>query len=159
MSAEFNNISFDLPKNQSNVIKVIGVGGGGSNAVNHMFKKGIDHKIIPFEGESLVATFDSNSQHPRTIYFEHIGNRGMREGDWKLVSLTKNIFPYHKEWELYNLKKDRSETINLALKYPEKVKELETKWNVWAERTNVLPLDGRGWNKRIADPTGVQKVE
>lgn len=41
MSAEFNNISFDLPKNQSNVIKVIGVGGGGSNAVNHMFKKGI----------------------------------------------------------------------------------------------------------------------
>ncbi len=118
-----------------------------------------DHKIIPFEGESLVATFDSNSQHPRTIYFEHIGNRGMREGDWKLVSLTKNIFPYHKEWELYNLKKDRSETINLALKYPEKVKELETKWNVWAERTNVLPLDGRGWNKRIANPTGVQKVE
>jgi len=41
MSSEFNNISFDLPKNQSNVIKVIGVGGGGSNAVNHMFKKGI----------------------------------------------------------------------------------------------------------------------
>ncbi|MCD6542984.1 MAG: cell division protein FtsZ [Flavobacteriaceae bacterium] len=41
MNADFNNISFDLPKNQSNVIKVIGVGGGGSNAVNHMFKKGI----------------------------------------------------------------------------------------------------------------------
>ncbi len=41
MSIDFNNISFDLPKNQSNVIKVIGVGGGGSNAVNHMFSKGI----------------------------------------------------------------------------------------------------------------------
>ncbi len=41
MSIEFSNISFDLPKNQSNVIKVIGVGGGGSNAVNHMFTKGI----------------------------------------------------------------------------------------------------------------------
>ncbi len=40
-SIDFNNISFDLPKNQSNVIKVIGVGGGGSNAVNHMFSKGI----------------------------------------------------------------------------------------------------------------------
>ena len=118
-----------------------------------------DHKIIPFEGESLVATFDSNSQHPRTIYFEHIGNRGMREGDWKLVSLTKNKFPYHNEWELYNLKKDRSETINLASKYPEKVEKLETKWNAWAERTNVLPLDGRGWNKRISDPAGVQKTE
>ena len=41
MSTEFENLAFDLPKNQSNVIKVIGVGGGGSNAVNHMFKKGI----------------------------------------------------------------------------------------------------------------------
>jgi len=41
MSTEFENISFDLPKNQSNVIKVIGVGGGGSNAVNHMYQRGI----------------------------------------------------------------------------------------------------------------------
>jgi len=42
MNSEFSNISFDLPKNQSNVIKVIGVGGGGSNAINHMFEKGIE---------------------------------------------------------------------------------------------------------------------
>jgi len=41
MSTEFENLSFDLPKNQSNVIKVIGVGGGGSNAVNHMCQRGI----------------------------------------------------------------------------------------------------------------------
>ena len=41
-STEFDNISFDLPKNQSNVIKVIGVGGGGSNAINHMFQAGIN---------------------------------------------------------------------------------------------------------------------
>jgi len=41
-SSDFSNISFDLPKNQSNVIKVIGVGGGGSNAVNHMYSQGID---------------------------------------------------------------------------------------------------------------------
>lgn len=41
-SSEFDNISFDLPKNQSNVIKVIGVGGGGSNAINHMFQAGIN---------------------------------------------------------------------------------------------------------------------
>jgi len=40
-NSEFDNIAFDLPKHQSNVIKVIGVGGGGSNAVNQMFKKGI----------------------------------------------------------------------------------------------------------------------
>jgi cell division protein FtsZ len=34
-------IHFDLPKEQSSIIKVIGVGGGGSNAVNHMFNRGI----------------------------------------------------------------------------------------------------------------------
>jgi cell division protein FtsZ len=42
MNTDFSNISFDLPKNQSNVIKVIGVGGGGSNAVNHMYSQGIN---------------------------------------------------------------------------------------------------------------------
>ena len=41
-NTEFESISFDLPKNQSNVIKVIGVGGGGSNAINHMFQAGIN---------------------------------------------------------------------------------------------------------------------
>ncbi|MEM9648991.1 MAG: cell division protein FtsZ [Bacteroidota bacterium] len=41
-STEFDNISFDLPKNKSNVIKVIGVGGGGGNAINHMFQAGIN---------------------------------------------------------------------------------------------------------------------
>ncbi|MFP4468817.1 MAG: cell division protein FtsZ, partial [Bacteroidales bacterium] len=35
-------IKFDLPKNNSSIIKVIGVGGGGSNAVNHMFRQGIE---------------------------------------------------------------------------------------------------------------------
>ena len=35
------DINFDLPKNKSNVIKVIGVGGGGSNAINYMFQQGI----------------------------------------------------------------------------------------------------------------------
>ncbi len=34
-------MKFDLPKEQSSIIKVIGVGGGGSNAVNHMFRQGI----------------------------------------------------------------------------------------------------------------------
>ena len=35
-------IHFDLPKEQSSIIKVIGIGGGGSNAVNHMFSQNID---------------------------------------------------------------------------------------------------------------------
>ena len=37
-----DSFQFDMPKNQSNVIKVIGVGGGGSNAINHMFSQGIN---------------------------------------------------------------------------------------------------------------------
>ena len=50
------NITFDLPKNQSNVIKVIGVGGGGSNAINHMFQqgiKGVDFVICNTDAQAL----------------------------------------------------------------------------------------------------------
>ena len=53
---EFANIAFDLPKNQSNVIKVIGVGGGGSNAINHMFQqgiKGVDFVICNTDAQAL----------------------------------------------------------------------------------------------------------
>jgi cell division protein FtsZ len=64
-NTEFGSISFDLPKNQSNVIKVIGVGGGGSNAINHMFKQGI--KGVDF----IVCNTDSqaleNSAVPNKI--------------------------------------------------------------------------------------------
>jgi len=50
------NITFDLPKNQSNVIKVIGVGGGGSNAINYMFQqgiKGVDFVICNTDSQAL----------------------------------------------------------------------------------------------------------
>ncbi|MGS2725210.1 cell division protein FtsZ [Psychroserpens sp. BH13MA-6] len=53
---ELGNIAFDLPKNQSNVIKVIGVGGGGSNAINHMFLqgiKGVDFVICNTDAQAL----------------------------------------------------------------------------------------------------------
>ncbi|WP_346883038.1 cell division protein FtsZ [uncultured Algibacter sp.] len=54
---EFESIAFDLPKNQSNVIKVIGVGGGGSNAINHMFQqgiKGVDFYICNTDAQALT---------------------------------------------------------------------------------------------------------
>ena len=63
--SEFENISFDLPKNQSNVIKVIGVGGGGSNAINHMFNqgiKGVDFVICNTDAQAL-----ENSAVPNKI--------------------------------------------------------------------------------------------
>ena len=53
---DLGSIAFDLPKNQSNVIKVIGVGGGGSNAINHMFQqgiKGVDFVICNTDAQAL----------------------------------------------------------------------------------------------------------
>ncbi|CAL2083796.1 cell division protein FtsZ [Tenacibaculum sp. 190524A05c] len=65
MSAEFDNISFDMPKTQSNTIKVIGVGGGGSNAVNYMYNKqihGVDFVICNTDAQAL-----ENSPIPNKI--------------------------------------------------------------------------------------------
>ncbi len=62
---EFESIAFDLPKNQSNVIKVIGVGGGGSNAINHMFQqgiKGVDFYVCNTDAQAL-----QNSSVPNKI--------------------------------------------------------------------------------------------
>ena len=53
---DLGNIAFDLPKHQSNVIKVIGIGGGGSNAINHMFQqgiKGVDFVICNTDAQAL----------------------------------------------------------------------------------------------------------
>lgn len=53
---EAKGINFDLPKNRSNVIKVIGVGGGGSNAINYMFQqgiKGVDFVITNTDAQAL----------------------------------------------------------------------------------------------------------
>lgn len=64
-NSDFGSISFDLPKNQSNVIKVIGVGGGGSNAINHMFKqgiKGVDFIVCNTDAQAL-----QNSSVPNKI--------------------------------------------------------------------------------------------
>ena len=65
MSTEFDNILFDMPKSQSNTIKVIGVGGGGSNAVNHMYQqdiKGVDFVICNTDAQAL-----ENSSIPNKI--------------------------------------------------------------------------------------------
>lgn len=54
---DFNlNLEFDLPKNRSNVIKVMGVGGGGGNAVNYMYQKGIkdvDFVVVNTDSQDL----------------------------------------------------------------------------------------------------------
>lgn len=65
MNEEFNSIAFDMPKNKSNVIKVIGVGGGGSNAIKHMYQqgiKGVDFVICNTDSQAL-----ENSPVPNKI--------------------------------------------------------------------------------------------
>ena len=65
-NTDFDNISFDLPKNQSNVIKVIGVGGGGSNAINHMFNqgiKGVDFVICNTDAQALAKSATRTALH------------------------------------------------------------------------------------------------
>lgn len=52
-------LKFDLPKNQSSIIKVIGVGGGGSNAVTHMFRqgiKGVDFIICNTDAQAMESS-------------------------------------------------------------------------------------------------------
>jgi cell division protein FtsZ len=65
MGTEFDNIIFEMPKTKSNTIKVIGVGGGGSNAVNHMFQQhinGVDFVICNTDAQAL-----ENSSIPNKI--------------------------------------------------------------------------------------------
>ena len=63
LNPEINNLPFDLPKNQSNVIKVIGVGGGGSNAINYMHSKGIkgvDFVVCNTDSQALESSHVEN---------------------------------------------------------------------------------------------------
>ncbi|HAP58885.1 MAG TPA: cell division protein FtsZ, partial [Cytophagales bacterium] len=55
------NFEFDLPKHHQSIIKVIGVGGGGSNAVNHMFNQGI--KDVEF----VVCNTDAQALHTSPV--------------------------------------------------------------------------------------------
>jgi hypothetical protein len=58
------------------------------------------HNIYPMEGTSLLPAFEGKPLPERAIFWEHEGNRAMREGDWKLVAK----YPAGK-WELYNIVK------------------------------------------------------
>ncbi len=88
--------------------------------------------IQPAEGKSLVPAFTGAKPVPRELYWEHEGNRAMRDGDWKLVSK----FPG--DWELFDMKHDRTERNNLAAKFPDRTKMMVAKWQAWAKRANVV---------------------
>lgn len=80
--------------------------------------------IPPAPGRSLVPVFakDGAVSHDYLWWF-HSDNRAIRMGDWKLASKGVNG-----PWELYDLKHDRSETMDLAAQNPAKARELEQSW-------------------------------
>jgi len=92
-----------------------------------------DNKITPMEGRSLVPAFDNKKIDREAIYWEHEGNRAVRQGKWKLVSRHPG------KWELYDINADRTELNNLIEKNPDKVEELKAMYEAWAKRAGVQP--------------------
>ena len=98
-------------------------------------------KIVPTPGKSILPIVRGEEMPDRYIYAEHEGNRMVRKGDWKLVSANFR----GDEWELYNIKEDRTEQHNLIKEYPEMAKELEDAYFEWADHSDVLYFP-KVWN-------------
>ncbi len=91
--------------------------------------------IQAMEGVSLHPAFEGKPlNRPQPIFFEHEGNRAVRQGDWKLVAKGPAG-----AWELYDVKVDRTEMHNLATQQPAVVQTMVEQWEAWAHRTQVLP--------------------
>lgn len=86
-------------------------------------------------GRSLLPVLtsgDAESTKARQLWWAHEGNRAVRIGNWKLVAAKGD------SWELFNLADDRTETNNLAEKFPGKTKELEAAWTQTAKKIAQL---------------------
>jgi arylsulfatase len=102
------------------------------------------------QGVSLCPAFEGKTlDRKEPIFWEHEGNRAVRDGKWKLVAKD------NQPWELYDMETDRTEMNDLAAKYPEKVKEMADQWDAWAARSDVLPL---GTWKKEPDPRTQKRV-
>jgi len=87
------------------------------------------------EGQTLLPVFTKDSTQPRTLFWEHEGNRAVRQGDYKLVA------QHNTSWELYNMRKDRSELHDLTKSMPQKAAELKRLYEAWAHRVGSKPWD------------------
>lgn len=91
--------------------------------------------IHPMAGSSMIPTvYDADAEIHDYIFNEHENNKYARWKNWKAV-WDQDI----KEWELYDVVKDRAETNNLAKIYPEILDQLVYKWNEWAGAHHVYP--------------------
>lgn len=108
-----------------------------------------DNKLHPLEGQSLSSTFQMVDNKRKPIYWEHEANIGLRDGRWKLVAKTKEGEDSSiGKLELYDIEADRSETNDLAEKYPERTRKMFEQWIAWANRIEVFPLDARPYDIR-----------
>ena len=80
-------------------------------------------------GIDLLSQQRDSSQ---PLFYEHEKSRAVRKGDWKLVNRGKST-----EWELYNLRDDRTEQDNLASTHPDLLKEMAQLWKEWARQHHV----------------------
>jgi arylsulfatase A-like enzyme len=87
--------------------------------------------IPALAGQSLVPLFTGDSRVRGPIYWEHEGNKAVRDGKWKLVSR----FP--DSWELFDMEADRTEMHDLASSEPERVRTMTAMWDSWAKRIGV----------------------
>jgi arylsulfatase len=98
-----------------------------------------DNLVIPMEGTSLLPVFRGKTIKRRTpLFWEHEGNRAVRDGDWKLVSAYDNSAKKFMKWELYNIKNDRSELNDLSEKFPARKEKMIMQFNEWSTRVGVV---------------------
>lgn len=90
------------------------------------------HDILPLEGESLRPYFQADGPRDRHLFWEHEGNKAVRQGDFKLVS------KYPAKWELYNLANDRSETHDVIAQCPDIASSLQKAYEDFAKRAGVV---------------------
>ncbi len=87
----------------------------------------------PLDGENILAALKGeNFERANPVFMEFAGNRGVRDGDWKLSWINRA-----NKWELYNLANDRTELNDLSKNYPEKVTEMDKAWKNWANETGL----------------------
>ena len=92
--------------------------------------------ITPLEGESLISAMRGDAwERDRPIFWEHEGNRAVRDGQWKLVSKHPG------RWELYDMVADRTELNDLADRYSDRVKAMAEQYDDWALRAGVVAWD------------------
>jgi len=93
--------------------------------------------ILPMEGVSLRPALKGKSLgRKQPIFWEHEGNKAMRDGKWKLVQKWRG------PWELYDMEADRTELHNVIAQYPEIAARLQIAWKAWEQRTFTDRWDG-----------------